>query len=76
MKTWIRQNYIVKEIEFDYDLHAFAVITDEGLVKKIYPTTYATMEQIISDLDAGADVNGWEDGNGNTITICDGPMSL
>ncbi|PFW93922.1 hypothetical protein [Bacillus pseudomycoides] len=69
MRTWNREGYKVVEIEFDFDLHAFEVIKDEELIATITPNTIEDMEQIIEDLDNGEDVNGWEDGMGNTISF-------
>lgn len=70
MKTWKRNGYKVIERPFDYDLHVFDVIMDNGYcIYTICPATIEDMRSIIRDLDAGADVDGWEDGNGNTIRL-------
>ncbi|GAV11322.1 hypothetical protein [Paenibacillus sp. NAIST15-1] len=69
MKSWTRQGYRVVESELNFDLHQFEVIQDEKVIATIVPPDMESMEQIISDLDAGEDVNGWEDGMGNTIYI-------
>ena len=69
MRTWKRNGYEVVEIEFDCDLHEFEVIKDNKVVATITPNSIENMEAIIADLDAGKDVNGWEDGMGNTISI-------
>lgn len=70
MKTWLRNGYKVCEKHFDFDLHAFDIILDNGhFICTIYPATIDDMHAIIRDLDAGADVDGWEDGNGNTIRL-------
>ncbi|PEN08576.1 hypothetical protein [Bacillus pseudomycoides] len=69
MRTWNREGYKVVEIDFDFDLHAFEVIKDEELIATITPNTIEDMQQIIVDLDNGEDVNGWEDGMGNTISF-------
>ena len=71
MKTWKRNGYRVVERPFDYDLHVFDIIRgdDEEVITTIYPATIEDMRSIIRDLDAGADVDGWEDGNGNTIRL-------
>jgi hypothetical protein len=69
MKTWEREGYYVQEVKFDYDLHAFEVIKDDEVIATITPDSIEAMHQIIADLDAGEDVNGWEDGNGNTIYV-------
>lgn len=69
MRTWEREGYKVVEVEFDYDLHQFEVVRDEEVLYTITPPDMGTQESIIADLDAGEDVNGWEDGSGNTISI-------
>ena len=71
MKIWERNGYRVVEKPFDYDLHVFDIIRsdDEEVITTIYPATIEDMRSIIRDLDAGADVDGWEDGNGNTIRL-------
>ena len=66
IKVWERKNYKVYEREFDYNLHKFVVV-QFGMVQTIIPNTIEDMEQIITDLDNGLDVNGWDDGAGNTI---------
>ena len=69
MKVWEREGYIVQEVEFDGDLHEFEVVKDGEVIATITPADIDDMNQIIADLDAGEDVNGWEDGMGNTIVI-------
>lgn len=69
MRTWNRKGYEVVEVEFDGDLHEFEVIKNGEVVATITPDTIEDMEQIIADLDNGEDVDGWEDGMGNTISI-------
>lgn len=70
MRVWERKGYFVEEKEFDHDLHEFCVIRDNGeVIATITPATIEDMEQIIEDLNNGEDVDGWEDGNGNTISI-------
>lgn len=69
LKTWERNTYIVEEKEFDGDLHEFDVVKDGEVIATINPETIEDMNQIIEDLDAGEDVDGWEDGNGNTINL-------
>ncbi|WP_165886967.1 hypothetical protein [Scopulibacillus darangshiensis] len=69
MRTWNREGYKVKEKEFDHDLHAFDVIKAEDVISTITPATIEDMEQIITDLNNGEGVDGWEDGRGNTISI-------
>lgn len=69
MKMWKRKGYLVKAVEFDFDLYLFQVIKDNEVIATITPDSIEDMEQIIDDLDAGEGVNGWEDGKGNTISI-------
>lgn len=69
IKVWERKGYTVEEKEFDYDLHQFDVIKDGEIIATITPGSVEDMKSIIEDLDAGEDVDGWEDGNGNTISI-------
>lgn len=68
MKTWERETYTVEMIEFDGDLKAFEV-TQSGKIQTITPDSIETMNQIIENLDNEEDVDGWEDGMGNTIVI-------
>ncbi|GIO22414.1 hypothetical protein [Oceanobacillus sp. J11TS1] len=69
MREWKREGYKVVEVELDADLHEFEVIKEDEVIATITPETIEDMEQIASDLDNGEDVNGWEDGMGNTISI-------
>ena len=70
MRTWKRNGYKVLEKPFDYDLHEFEVVLDNGeVVATITPATLNDMKTIIADLDAGEDVDGWEDGMGNIIHV-------
>jgi len=68
LRTWERNGYTVEMVEWDYDLKAFEVIQGEN-TQTIVPATIEDMQAIIEDLDNGEDVDGWEDGNGNTIVI-------
>src|SRR5690625_3478785 len=68
LRTWERNGYTVEMVEWDYDLKAFEVIQGEN-TQTIVPATIEDMHEIIEALDNGEDVDGWEDGNGNTITI-------
>ena len=70
IKVWERNNYKVYEREFNYDLHKFVVV-QFSMVQTIIPNTIEDMNQIITDLDSGLDVNGWDDGVGNTIETQD-----
>ncbi|NJP38964.1 hypothetical protein [Alkalicoccus luteus] len=69
MREWKRTNYEVIEVPYDHDLHEFNVIQDNDVIATITPATIEDMEQIITDLDNGEDVHGWEDGMGNTISV-------
>lgn len=68
-KTWEFKNYTVEEVDFDHNLHQFNVVQNDEVKEEINPETLPEQDLIINDLDAGRDVNGWEDGNGNTISI-------
>ena len=69
MRTWEYEDYVVKEKEFDYDLHEFDVVKNGEIIATITPGSLDEMEQITADLDAGERVDGWEDGTGNTIRV-------
>lgn len=69
MRTWERKGYVVAEKEFDYDLHQFKIIQNDEAIATITPSCIEDMQQLITDLDNGEDVNGWEDGMGNTIYV-------
>lgn len=69
MKKWVRESYEVVEVDFNHDLHQFNVIKDGEVVSSINPGDLDAQAEIIAALDAGEDVNGWEDGMGNTISI-------
>lgn len=69
MKKWQRDGYTVEETAFDGDLHVFEVIKDNEVVATITPDNINVMNVIIEDLNAGEDVNGWDDGMGNTIKV-------
>jgi len=69
MRTWAREGYEVVEKEFDHQMHEFDVIKDGEIIATITPADLDNQAQIVADLDAGEDVNGWEDGNGNTISV-------
>ena len=68
LRTWERNGYTVNMVDFDHDLKAFDVVQGDK-VQTIYPATIEDMEYIIKELDAGEDVDGWEDGLCNTIVI-------
>ena len=70
MQTWEkRKNYTVVEKDFDYSLHEFAVIVDGKEKYTITPGDIDDMNNIIKALDAGEDIDGWDDGKGNPICI-------
>lgn len=69
MKKWTREGYEVVETAFDHDLHQFEVVQDGEALFTITPPDLDSQAQIIAELDDGEDVNGWEDGNGNTIYV-------
>lgn len=69
MKIWERKGYMVIEKEFDRDLHEFDVVKSGEVIATITPSDVDDMACIVEALDAGEDVNGWEDGMGNTIYI-------
>jgi hypothetical protein len=68
MKTWTTAGYKVFEEAFDYDLHCFRVVTDNKEDQYIYPQTFDDMDLLIDALDRGLDINGFENGFGETIT--------
>jgi len=64
---WEREGYSVEMRDFDYDLKQFAVIVLGKKEQLIIPGSIESMNSIIEDLNNGEDVDGWEDGMGNTI---------
>lgn len=69
MRVWKKEGYEVHEVEFDGDLHMFEVVKDGEVIAVFTPNTIEDMEQLIEDLNNSEDVDGWEDGMGNTINI-------
>jgi len=69
MKVWMREGYEVVEKPFDGNLHEFEIVKGDEVVGTITPDSLEDQARIIADLDAGEDVNGWEDGMGNTIRV-------
>jgi len=67
-KAWVKDTYTVEVVDYDHELKRFEV-TQNGKVQIITPDSIENMNQIIEDLDSGEDVDGWEDGHGNTIVI-------
>lgn len=69
LRTWNRKGYTVEEREFDYNLHKFVVIQEDAEDQEIVPDSIEVMKEIIHALDNGEDVDGWENGNGETIKV-------
>ena len=72
MKEWNFENgIIVKEAEFDYDLHVLKVYNAEEYLGTVYPADTEDMRKCFASLDAGNDPisDKWEDGCGNTCTL-------
>lgn len=69
MKKWYRNGYFVQEVSFNFALHEFQIIRHAKVIHTITPETVEDMNRIIEALDAGEDVNGWENGSGETIAI-------
>lgn len=74
LRVWKYGTYEVREMSFDRDLHQFEVVTlpdtpFEELAHTITPDSLEIQEEIVKDLNNGNGVNGWEDGNGDTIRI-------
>jgi hypothetical protein len=69
MRVWEREGYLIEERPFDHDLHEFEIVKDGEVIATITPADLDDMQRIVEALDAGEDVNGWDDGMGNTIHI-------
>lgn len=70
MKIWERDTYYVAEEAFDHDLHKLSIYSNEDdLIGEIVPGSIEDMEEMKAELDAGADVHGWADGQGGEIEI-------
>ena len=69
MRTWKRDGYTVEEREFDYDLHKLVVVVDDEDAAEIIPQDEEDMEDMIAELDAGAGVIGWADGQGGDVNL-------
>lgn len=68
--VWVRESYFVQAVRFDYDLQKFEVRSfEDELLGCIYPGTLDDQVIIAGDLDSGADVHGWADGQGGEIVI-------
>ena len=57
----------ITEIEYDYDAHAFEISYKGLRIVTIYAQSPEGTLAIRTRLDAGDDVRGWEDGNGNCV---------
>lgn len=58
----------IREVDFDYDLHDFEVIADGEYIGTIHPDTVDDCDDIRRVIEEeGVDVEGWEDGCGNTV---------
>ena len=68
-KKWTREGYTIEMIDFDFDLKHFLVKQENGMTHTIAPATIEDMKEIVKALDNGEDVDGWEDGKWNTISI-------
>lgn len=68
MRTWKRTGYKIIEADFDYSLHQYQVIRDNGeIVATITPGNLEDQNEIIKALETGEEVDGWEDGQGYRI---------
>jgi hypothetical protein len=68
MKSWTIGNVEVFEEKFDFDLHCFRIVIEGKEDQYIYPQTFDDMDLLIDALDRGLDINGFENGFGETIT--------
>jgi len=69
MRTWEYEDYVVKEKEFDCDLHEFDVVKNGEIVATITPGSLDEMEVLVNFLNHGYCVSALEDGKGNAINI-------
>ena len=69
LKVWKEDGYEVVEAHHNYDLHKFEVYQDDEMRGTIYPDDMETQSLIIKDLNSHICVDGWEDGNGETIRL-------
>lgn len=73
--TFYYEGYEVREVPFNYDLHQFEVVTKKdvetygNVVAVITPDSFEVQDELLHDLLHGSGVDGWEDSNGNTISI-------
>lgn len=69
MNMWTRKNYVIIPVEHHHDLYKFEVIQNGEIIAIISPSTLSQQNHIISALNDGEDINGWDDCNGNTIYV-------
>jgi len=69
MRTWECTKCVVKEKEFDYDLHEFDVVKNNKTIATITPDSIQAMEVLVDYLNHGYCVSALEDGKGNAINI-------
>lgn len=69
MGVWeLPSGVVVKEVEFDADLHMFEVYYN-GRMHTVVPMDVDDMQECIDDLNTGADplFDGWNDGLGHNL---------
>lgn len=69
MRSWKRDGYTVEEREFDYDLHKLVVVVDDEDMVEIIPQDLEDMQEMMAELDNGAGVIGWADGQGGDVNL-------
>lgn len=71
--TWIRENCEIREVDCDADRHTFEVFDTTGNYMGVIDADDADQtREIASQLNNGEDIEGWEDGHGNTIDFTPG----
>ncbi|ODP26191.1 hypothetical protein PTI45_04469 [Paenibacillus nuruki] len=69
MHTWMRDNYKIIPIEHHHGLYKFEVVQNNEVIAVISPATLIQQKQVITALDEGEDIHGWDDCTGNTIYV-------
>lgn len=74
MNTWNGEcngkKIIIREVDFDYDLHDFEITVNGEYIGKIHPDSPEETDDIRKDIEElGVDVEGWEDGCGNAVSF-------
>ena len=70
LKKWTRERYTVEERPDGLNgLSWFAIMEGGEVADYIYPGSHWDQVRIIDALDAGEDVNGWDNGAGNPVKI-------